>query len=288
MCWDVNYYDRSEAVLPTVMDRRIGEIRLHRVFSVGVHKAHRGSAEIRHNPGAHFCLSFITAGHQVFEDGAKRVTLESGDIVTWHSSRDFTFESDKPHQILSIYVPEASMKRILVCPASYAGLYLKHNSGITALLAGYLTGLCNDFAVNDERIETEIEEVTLNLIGAAIVAPGTVASAPPRRALWERVTVFIDRNLENPELKPPSIANALGMSLRCLHLLFAERGHTVAGWIRGRRLECCRAELAKSRGACTITDVAFRWGFNDVAHFSRMFKACYGCSPRSFRQTMAS
>jgi AraC-like DNA-binding protein len=286
MCWEV-YYDRSTTVLPTVMDRRIGEIRLRRIISAGV-QAHRGSAEIRHDRGAYFCLSFITAGHEAFEDGTKRVTLESGDIVTWHSSQTFSFESDKPLQKLSIYVPEASMERILVHPASYAGLCLKHNSGITALLTSYLTGLCNNFAVNDERTEAEIEEVTLNLIGAAIAASGTVASVPPRRALWERVTAFIDRNLENPELKPPCIASELGMSLRYLHLLFAERGHTVAGWIRDRRLECCRAELAKSRGARSVKEVAFRWGFNDATHFGRIFKAHYGRSPGSFRPTMAS
>jgi AraC-like DNA-binding protein len=286
MCWEV-HYERNDAVLPTIMDRRIGEIRLRRIVAGGV-RANRGSAEIRHDRGAYFCLSFIKAGHEVFEDGAKQATLECGDIVTWHSSQTFSFESDKPLQKLSIYVPEASMERILDCPASYAGLHLKHNSGITALVTGYLTGLCDDFVVSDERTEAEIEEATLNLIGAAIAAPGTVASGPPRRALWERVTVFIDRNLENPELKPPYIASALGMSLRYLHLLFAERGHTVAGWIRGRRLECCRAELAKSRGARTVKEVAFRWGFNDATHFGRIFKACYGRSPRSFRQTMTS
>jgi AraC-like DNA-binding protein len=286
MSWEV-CFERNDTLLPTVMDCEIGEIHLRRINS-GAVRAHRGSAEIRHDHSAYFCLSFITAGHEVLEDGAKRLTLESGDIATWDSSRACTFESAKPVQKLSVYVPEASMERILVRPANYSGLYMKHNSGVTALLAGYLTGLCNDFAVSDERTATEIEDVTLNLIGAAIVAPGTAASVPPRRALWKRATEFIDRNLGDSELKPASIASAMGMSLRNLHLLFAEQGHTVAGWIRGRRLECCRAELAKSRGDSTVTDVAFRWGFNDAAHFSRAFKACYGLSPRSFRQTMAS
>jgi AraC-like DNA-binding protein len=286
MCWEV-LLERSDAVLPTVMDREIGDIHLRRFFS-GAVRAHRGSAEIRHDHDAYFCLSLITEGPEVLEYGTKRVTLESGDIATWHSSQSFTFKSSKPVRRLSIHVPEASMKRILAHPASHAGLYLKHNSGINALLASYLAGLCKDFSVNDERTATEIEEVTLNLIGAAIVAPGTVVSAPPRRALWERVTLFIDRNLEDPELKPPYIASALGISLRNLYLLFAEQGHTVAGWIRGRRLECCRAELAKSSGACTVTEVAFRWGFNDAAHFSCIFKARYGLSPRSFRQSIAS
>ncbi|MDD5581131.1 MAG: AraC family transcriptional regulator [Methylobacter sp.] len=30
--------------------------------------------------------------------------------------------------------------------------------------------------------------------------------------------------------------------------------------------------------------MAFRWGFNDSAHFSRVFKQQFGCSPREFRQ----
>jgi AraC-like DNA-binding protein len=286
MCWDVDF-KRNDAVLPSIMDRKIGEIWLRRISS-GAVRAHRGSAEIKHDQGAYFCLSFITSGYEVLDNGSNQLTLESGDIVTWHSGRTFTFASAKPVQKLSIYVPEASMERILVHPASSAGLCLKHNSGITALLTSYLAGLCSDFSVTDERTETDIEDVTLNLIGAAIAAPRRVDNAPPRKALWERVTLFIDRNLESPELKPPYIASALGMSLRNLHLLFAEQGHTVAGWIRARRLERCRAELARSRGASTVTEVAFRWGFNDAAHFSRTFKACYGVSPRSFLHTLAS
>jgi AraC-like DNA-binding protein len=69
---------------------------------------------------------------------------------------------------------------------------------------------------------------------------------------------------------------------RYLHLVFAEHGHTVAGWIRDRRLARCPAELLKP--FFTVTEVAFRWGFNDAAQFSHAFRAQYGSSPRSFRQ----
>lgn len=281
MCWDV-YYKRNDEVLPTVMDREIGDLHLRRI-ACGSVRAHRGSAEIKHDHADYFCLSFITSGHEVLEDGTKRLLLESGDIATWHSGRTFTFESSKTVQKLSIYVPETAMEKILVRPASYAGIYLKHNSGITSLLSSYLDGLCSDFTIDDERTAAEIEDVTLHLIGAAIVASGrSTNNTPPQKALWNHVTVFIERNLENPDLKPPYIANALGMSLRTLHLVFAEQGHTVAGWIRARRLERCRAELTKSRGLYTVSEVAFKWGFNDAAHFSRAFKAHYGVSPRSF------
>ena len=32
-----------------------------------------------------------------------------------------------------------------------------------------------------------------------------------------------------------------------------------------------------------LTEIAYRWGFNDSSHFSRSFKAAFGCTAREFR-----
>ncbi|WP_081467111.1 helix-turn-helix domain-containing protein [Burkholderia ambifaria] len=58
---------------------------------------------------------------------------------------------------------------------------------------------------------------------------------------------------------------------------------TVGRWIRDRRLKVCYRELCAAAGTKTVTDVAYRWGFNDAAHFSRTFKQAFGVSPRSLR-----
>ena len=50
-------------------------------------------------------------------------------------------------------------------------------------------------------------------------------------------------------------------------------------WTRQQRLERCRRQLAGAMGSTTVTEVAFRWGFNDSAHFSRAFKQAFGVSP---------
>jgi AraC-like DNA-binding protein len=34
-----------------------------------------------------------------------------------------------------------------------------------------------------------------------------------------------------------------------------------------------------------LTRIAFRWGFNDSAHFSRAFTAEYGVTPREYRDS---
>jgi methylphosphotriester-DNA--protein-cysteine methyltransferase len=38
----------------------------------------------------------------------------------------------------------------------------------------------------------------------------------------------------------------------------------------------------------TNIEIAFRWGFNDAAHFSRVFKAQYGVSPRQLMRGCAA
>ena len=64
-----------------------------------------------------------------------------------------------------------------------------------------------------------------------------------------------------------------------LHLAFAGTGTTVGRWIRDRRLRVCYRELARAGTHQTVTDIAFRWGFNDMAHFSRTFKQAFGVTP---------
>jgi len=52
-----------------------------------------------------------------------------------------------------------------------------------------------------------------------------------------------------------------------------------------QRLERCRRDLLDpAHAARHISDIAFAWGFNDLAHFSRIFKQRFGASPREWRE----
>src|SRR5689334_4465026 len=116
--------------------------------------------------------------------------------------------------------------------------------------------------------------------GGAIPASGSV-SRPARASLLVKVRQYIEDNLDDPGLCASSIAAAQGISLRTLHLAFAGTGSTVGRWVRDRRLKACYRELSRARGTDTVTDVAFRWGFSDAAHFSRTFKLAFGVTPSS-------
>src|SRR6202042_301999 len=90
-------------------------------------------------------------------------------------------------------------------------------------------------------------------------------------------------HLQDPRLGPSSIACAYSMSVRTLHALFEDVDASVAGLVRTERLARCLEDLRQPNGG-SVTDIAFRWGFCDAAHFSRVFKREFGATPTEVRQ----
>jgi AraC-like DNA-binding protein len=56
----------------------------------------------------------------------------------------------------------------------------------------------------------------------------------------------------------------------------------VAGLVRRERLARCYEDLELSSGG-SVTEIAFRWGFRDAAHFSRVFKREFEVTPSEVR-----
>jgi AraC-like DNA-binding protein len=106
----------------------------------------------------------------------------------------------------------------------------------------------------------------------------------PTGPLLARIMAFIEDQLGDPDLGPERIAAAHYISTRYLHKLLHDEGRTVAGWVRTRRLEQCQRDLRDPRLAGQpVSAIGARWGFPDAAHFSRVFRAKYGSSPREYR-----
>jgi AraC-like DNA-binding protein len=128
-------------------------------------------------------------------------------------------------------------------------------------------------------------EAYLKILAGCLSGPGASSTKLDSCAqLRPRVEHYIETHLADHALSPGIIAAKAGISVRHLHRLFAAKGWTVQEWIRERRLEHCRGDMADLRlSDLTVTDIAFRWGFVDSAHFSRCFRNEFGISPRQFR-----
>ncbi|MGP9804932.1 helix-turn-helix domain-containing protein [Paracoccus sp. NSM] len=115
-----------------------------------------------------------------------------------------------------------------------------------------------------------------------------------RRAGWARgspdarratIKAYALQHLRDPGLCVGMIAAAQRIDPSTIHRAFDGEDETLSRWIWTQRLENAQLDIsdpAKSR--LTLTEIAFSWGFNDMAHFSRAFKARFGQSPRALRQ----
>jgi AraC-like DNA-binding protein len=92
-------------------------------------------------------------------------------------------------------------------------------------------------------------------------------------------------NLADPDLSPTTVAAANHVSVRYLHRLFETHETTVAAWIRGRRFERSRRDLADpTMRQLPISAIAARWGLTNPAHFGRLFRTEYGLQPTEYRR----
>ena len=83
-------------------------------------------------------------------------------------------------------------------------------------------------------------------------------------------------------LPASSTSSRTSSPIRALHALFEDVDASVAGLVRSERLVWCLEVLQRPNGG-SVTDIAFRWGFCDAAHFSRVFKRAFGVTPSDVR-----
>jgi AraC-like DNA-binding protein len=101
-------------------------------------------------------------------------------------------------------------------------------------------------------------------------------------ALAQAAKDLADSRLTDPDLSPSALARELNVSVRTLHRAFAAAGESVNAYIRRRRLEEARLELASPVGRPSISELAAHWRFADSSHFIRTFKKQYGHTPTAF------
>lgn len=105
-----------------------------------------------------------------------------------------------------------------------------------------------------------------------------------KAALKDRIRGYVALHLRDPELTVDQIALALNCSKRHLYNAFSSEEQTLASYIQTLRLEACIRELQHPMAQRRpITDIALSWGFNNLSHFSRVFREHTGRSPSEFR-----
>ncbi len=224
-------------------------------------------------------------GASRMRQGEGEALLHPGDATLIDGGLSSEFLYDSYSRQLSLHLPArvvAAYGRgrrprtaITIAGRGYAG-------ALHALLIRSLSE-AGTFSLEDGAlVRAQLLEGVLHLI---LAEEGTPAPAnPSRRDAWDRVHSLLEQQLSDANLDCAAAARYACVSVRQLQRLFQSRGLTFSAWLRRERLERCYFDLRQASGTRpTVTEVAFRWGFNDPAYFSRVFSAQFGFSPREAR-----
>ncbi|MGW2620879.1 helix-turn-helix domain-containing protein [Streptomyces sp. NPDC001500] len=216
--------------------------------------------------------------------------LAPGDVCFYDVRRAPVLAFRGPFRATVFLVPaglldltEHDARRIARTPVARA-------SRLGALLSPLLSDLARAAAETRPPVGEMLARNAVNVLSTLVAeqlgaaSPATPGAPGTRPPVLARILEYVELHLPEPDLCPEGIARAHHISVRYLHKLFKEEGATVGRWILRRRLEECRRDLVRhGRGSRTIAAVAGRWGFLSATHFSRVFRAAYGMSPREWR-----
>jgi AraC-like DNA-binding protein len=255
------------------------------IVTAGEHTIERTPELIARKESQFFKLGLQLSGTGLLIQDNREAVLRPGDLAIYDTNTPYSLMFEQSFATAVLMVPH----RLIELPTdglrSMTATTISGKRGLGRVVAQFLAGLSDELEQLDGPVGARLAQHAVDLVTTMYAQELDVVrdADQPHRPLLRRVQAYVDARLGSPELSPSSIAAAHYISTRHLHAIFHEDGMTVSGWIRSRRLDRCRRDLADPLSPHPVSQIAARWGFTDAAHFSRAFRAEFGEPPSAVK-----
>jgi AraC-like DNA-binding protein len=283
-------FNISIEAAPQQFDARItarssGPFRFATTESTG-YQIVRSRKDIDSAPADHYSIYLQLNGHAHIDQGDESFKFRPHDIAVSDGTQPFRCAlSDGGRRTIAV-VPREMLDRRAPWLRQQPLRKLAASSPYVDLARRHLVLLA---APDSNLSDSATSLLTDNLCNLLALASAT--DVPPNRLQpelqIEALLAFCRQHLQDPDLSPQLVADHFGISVRTLHLRFKQIGETFSRWVLDKRLEACGAALRDdSQRALNISDIAYRWGFNDLSHFNKAFRARFDQTPREWRSSL--
>lgn len=252
--------------------------------------AARDRAELEDSPAECIYANYVMAGELHVQQGPHAFTAKRGDLVIYESRLPVVTKekSTGSFENLLFRVDRAQFAQSEKADAVLSCSLISAENMI-APLAGCLGYLSESLLAIPMGEAAALFKVFGSLLPVAALALTKDSKEEAQkdfapRTLMRQILEHVEAKLGAPDLSPRSAAADLGISVRYIHKLFAEKGTTFCCYVTSKRLDYVRRDLSSDAFRHEpIYAVASRWGFNDPSAFNRIFREKFGMTPGRMR-----
>jgi AraC-like DNA-binding protein len=262
----------------------IGGMRIAKL-TASRHRVVRTPSYARRDNDGFIKVALQIKGTSSFEQGGRTVVLAPQEWSIYDTTRPYIVTVPQDTEMLIALVPRDSLSTPRFCIDNLMVRKFPGRTGLGRLAYQFLISAFDEIPAITPDAEWEVAGAIAHLVRLTMLDTAGTRSEVSLREVWrDRIKSYISSHLCDPELSIDQIACAMNCTKRYVHKVFQSEGASVSESILSMRLARCREDLCNTaRSRDSITDIAYSWGFNNPAHFSKTFKEEFHISPRSFR-----
>ncbi|MEO0388947.1 MAG: helix-turn-helix domain-containing protein [Pseudomonadota bacterium] len=270
-----------------------GTIQLHRLSKISAsfvggsqQTVRRRRRDIARATDASFLISLQIEKTGRIEQSDRSAVLAAGDFGLYSSIDRYALTLPDGFRQLVLQVPRDEMLRRLPNADLLTGIQVSGASEVGGLVTDGIRRLVRALDTANPVMLHCMQDAIVDLVatGLASVSGSAVELSDPERQILIRARAFLHANLADPDLDRTMLAGAMGLSVRRLGEIFQRDGHSIAATIREMRLRQIAADLRDPRFARqSVSEIALKWGANNLPSFSRMFQRQFDMPPTAYR-----
>jgi AraC-like DNA-binding protein len=231
-----------------------------------------------------YLVKFQLKGRSIWTQRKREVHLRPGDFVIASNGEPYSLELIDDYSMPVIALSGAMMRDLTSDPDQFLGVRMSGDDADCGLLTSFVAEVVARLSRLNGTMLARSEANILDLLRGILAARAkkrTMSAAELRSA----IKAFIRSRITDHRLGPAMIAAEFGITTRYVHALFSEEPETIGEQIRALRLQSCREALEYSAASeRSLTDFALSWGFYDLSHMSRCFRAGFNLTPTEVRE----
>jgi AraC family transcriptional regulator, positive regulator of tynA and feaB len=230
----------------------------------------------------YYSILLQLGGQTIATRGDEAVALEAGEFG-FCDGRHRRLNAQFGGRYAIAMLPRAMLERRAPWLRTGPLTKLERNVRFSESARLHMMELTSDRAALSESQAALLVDSFCNLLALAS-AEGLPLRRMEGELQMEALLAFCRQNLHDADLSPQQAADHLGISVRTLHSRFRQTGQSFGHWLLASRLEGCSVALRDAnQKALNISELAWRWGFNDLSYFNKAFRAQFDMTPGEWR-----